>query len=137
VTDLLTPPLPVPDPDSAGFWEGLSAGTLSISRCTSCRRWQHPPQEMCRYCGGPAAFEPVSGRGTVFSFIVVRQATVPGHLVPYAVALVELDEQVDIRVSGVVDAPVEHVRVGMPVEARVVQVGGSGIHAPEFVPVQT
>jgi uncharacterized OB-fold protein len=133
----LSPPVPVPDADSAGFWESARAGQLSIDRCSECRKWQHPPLEVCRYCGAPSEFEPVSGRGTVFSFIVIRQQTVPGHVAPYAVALVELEEQSDIRINGVVQGPVGDVRIGMPVTAVMVPVGDSGFLAPEFVPVAT
>ncbi|HVV29383.1 MAG TPA: OB-fold domain-containing protein [Mycobacteriales bacterium] len=129
-------PIPIPDPDSAGFWEATRSGTLSIARCTECRRWQHPPQELCRYCGSTVAFEPVSGRGEVFSFILVRQQTVPGHQVPYVVALVQLEEDPQIRVSGIVQGPIEAVQIGLPVEARMVPVGETGLCAPEFVPAR-
>jgi uncharacterized protein len=131
----LRTPVPVPDADSAGFWESARAGVLSIDRCTQCRRWQHPPLEACRSCGQPTRFEPVSGRGEVFSFIVVRQATVPGHEPPYVVALVELAEQPGIRLTGVLQGPVDGVHIGMPVEARLVPVGDGEFRGPEFVPV--
>jgi uncharacterized OB-fold protein len=135
-TPTMSPPVPVPDADSAGFWDAAKAGQLSIDRCAECRRWQHPPLEACRYCGGPTEFEPVSGRGTVFSFIVVRQQTVPGHEAPYVVALVELEEQSDIRVTGVLQGPVEDARIGMPVVAQLVAVGDGEFVAPEFAPAQ-
>nr|WP_198287079.1 OB-fold domain-containing protein [Frankia sp. QA3] len=106
---------------------------LAVVRCTRCRTWQHPPTETCRHCAGPVAFEPVSGRGTIYSFIVVRQATVPGHQVPYAVALVELAEQADIRITGVVRVPLDEIRVGLPVKADVVTVGDSGQSVVEFI----
>lgn len=128
-------PVPVPDADSAGFWASTRDGVLSIDRCTQCRRWQHPPLEACRHCGQPTRFEPVSGRGEVFSFIVVRQPTVPGHEPPYVVGLVELAEQSGIRLTGVVRAPVDAVHVGMPVEVRLMPVGGGEFRGPEFVPV--
>ena len=75
-------PVPVIDPDSAAYWESLRQGTLAICRCTECRRWMHPPLERCRYCGGASAVEPVSGVGSVYSFIVVRRAMVPGFPPP-------------------------------------------------------
>lgn len=127
-------PLPVPDADSEGFWQSARDGRLAICRCSQCRKWQHPPLEHCRYCGAPTAFEPVSGRGTVFSFIVVRQQTVPGHEAPYVVALVELAEQPDIRLTAVVQAPPAEVRIGMPVTAVMVPIGDGTYSAPEFVP---
>jgi uncharacterized OB-fold protein len=92
----------------------------------------HPPLERCRRCGGPTAFEPVSGRGRVFSFIVVRHQAVPGHQVPYVVALVELEEQPGLRVTSVLQAEPDAVTVGAPVEVRLAPVGESGFRTPEF-----
>ncbi|MCM3920855.1 OB-fold domain-containing protein [Frankia sp. AiPs1] len=129
----LPAPVPRPDPDSAGFWSALNDGRLAVARCTRCRTWQQPPTETCRHCAGPVAFEPVSGQGTIYSFIVIRQATVPGHQVPYAVALVELAEQADIRITGVVRVPLDEIRVGLPVKADVVAVGDGGQSVVEFI----
>ena len=130
----MTAPIPVPDTDSAGFWDAARAGTLAIARCTACRTWQHPPLERCRRCGHEIAFEPVSGDGTVFSFIVVRHPAVPGHEIPYVVAFVELVEQAGLRMTGVVDADPDTVAIGMPVRVRMVGIGTDGMQAPEFVP---
>jgi uncharacterized OB-fold protein len=126
-------PVPVPDPDSEGFWSAHSRGQLAIARCQNCRRWQHPPTEVCRICGGTMTFEPVSGRGTVFSFIVVRQATVPGHVPPYVVALVTLDEAENVRISGLVRADSAAVRIGSSVEVVTTPATGASLAAPEFL----
>jgi uncharacterized OB-fold protein len=129
---LLTPPVPVPDAISAGYWEAAAAGQVAVCRCQACRRWMHPPQEACRHCGADAKFEPVSGRGTVFSWITVRQMTVPGHQVPYVVAVVELEEQPGLRLTGILAADSEDVRTGLPVQAAFTEIGKSGIKAPYF-----
>lgn len=131
-----TAPVPVPDPDSAGFWEAARTGQLAVARCKACRRWQHPPGEDCRHCGGVITFDRVSGRGRVFSFIVVRQATVPGHLPPYVVAIVELEEAVDVRVVGILRTSVDDVRIGAPVVVELVGVDGDGTPTIEFLPQQ-
>jgi uncharacterized OB-fold protein len=126
-------PVPVPDPDSEGFWSALSHGQLAIARCQNCRRWQHPPTEACRVCGDTLTFEPVSGRGTVFSFIVVRQATVPGRVPPYVVALVILDEAENVRISGIVRADPAAVRIGSSVQVVTTPAPGASFAAPEFL----
>ncbi|MCW2526639.1 MAG: hypothetical protein JWM76_1499 [Pseudonocardiales bacterium] len=125
-------PVPIADAESAGFWQAAQRGELVIARCEDCRRWQHPPLERCRHCAGKTEFEPVSGDGTIFSFIVVRQATVPGHQVPYVVAIVELAEQSDIRVTGVVRAQIDEVRIGLPVHAQWTPVTPTNGTALEF-----
>lgn len=128
----MSAPLPRVDADSAGFWVAARTGGLSLARCSTCRLWQQPPAELCRACAAPLAFEPVSGRGTVFSYIVVRHAAVPGHDVPYVVALVELEEQTGLRLSGVVRDAVDRVQVGDAVEVRMVGLGDSDLCGPEF-----
>lgn len=132
-TDAATlPPVPVPDPVSAGYWESLAGGVFAICRCGDCRRWMHPPQETCRYCGGLTAFEAVTGVGTVFSFIVVRHQSIPGHVPPYVVAIVELDEQPGLRLTALVEAEPSDVAIGAPVRAVIREIGTSGFHAPSF-----
>src|SRR5690606_677390 len=79
------------------YWTGGSDGRLLIERCRSCRRWQHPPTGTCESCGEPAAPEPVSGQGTVFTFTVNHQQYHPEVPPPYVIAIVELDEQPGLR----------------------------------------
>ena len=79
-------------------------------------------------------FEEVSGRGTVYSYIVVRQALVPGRIPPYVVALIELVEQSGLRINAVLDADPADVRIGQRVELRESStLGDSGYRIPEFV----
>lgn len=130
--DGVSPPLPAPDADTRRFWEAAAAGRLELTRCRDCRRWVHPPLERCRYCAGELASEPVSGRGRVFSFIVLRRQFVPGHPPPEVVALVELDEHPGLRLSGLIDADPEGVTIGAEVRARMEPLGASGYRAPVF-----
>jgi uncharacterized OB-fold protein len=125
-------PQPLPDPDTQAFWDSLQAGTFGICRCQQCGLWMHPPLERCRACAGPVVVAPVSGAGTVFSFIVVRQGTVPGRLPPYVVATVELAEQPGLHLIAVVDADPARMRVGASVHARVVPLPGGEFCVPEF-----
>lgn len=117
-------PLPVPDGEGAPFWEYLHAGELRIQRCAGCARLQHPPRVRCPSCG---SFEhdwaPVSGRGTVYSFVVTHQAihsAFEGHL-PYVTALVQLAEGPRL-VTNLPGVAVDEVEIGMPVEVDLVRV---------------
>jgi len=89
--------------------------------------------EHSRYTGGPVHFEEVGGAGTIFSYIVVRQALVPGRIPPYVVGLIELVEQPGLRISAVIDADPADVRIGQRVELRLVDLGESGYRVPVFV----
>ena len=53
--------------------------------------------------------------GAVYSYIVVRQALVPGRVPPYVVALIELAEQPGLRINAVLDADPADVRIGQRV----------------------
>jgi uncharacterized OB-fold protein len=72
----------------------------------------------------------MSGYGTVYSFTIVRRAFHPGFAteLPYVVAMVELPEQVGLRViSRVVNTAPEAVRIGLPVEAVFIPEGAFGL----------
>ena len=125
--------LPVPQitDDNAAFWTGGQQGELLITRCASCGYYVHPPSPRCPTCLSDAV-EPsaVSGRGTVYSFTINRQAWVPDLEVPFVLAIVELDEQPDLRLmTNVVGCKPAEVEIGMPVEVAFVERGAA------FVPV--
>jgi len=135
---LSLPPQPLPDADSAPFWEATAAGRLAMCRCQECHLWLQPPLERCRRCAGPTAFEDVAGTGTLYSFIVQHQPSVPGYLdqVPYVVGLVELDEQPGLRLPGrVVGIQPQDVRCDMRVRAELVPLPGGSFTVPVFRPV--
>jgi uncharacterized protein len=135
VTDFATPPpVPVPNPDTQPYWDALKDGKLKLCRCVDTGKWIHPPLERSRYTGGPVHFEEVSGKGTIYSYIVVRQALIPGREAPYVIALVDIAEQSGVRLSAYIDAAPEDVRIGQEVEARIVDLGDSGYRVPIFVP---
>jgi uncharacterized OB-fold protein len=76
------------------------------------------------------------GLGTVYSYSVVRLSRHPSfaHLVPYAIAYVDLDEGFRIltNVVGVAD-PVNDIKIGMRVKVRW-EDQESGISLPLFEP---
>jgi len=107
----------VADIDSAPFWDGLRRHELVILRCGDSRTFVHPPQASCPRCLSlDVAPEPVSGRGTVYSFTVANREFAPGIKPPYVVGLVDLEEQESLRVvTNLVNVTIGDVRIGMPV----------------------
>lgn len=124
---------PVPTPDEMEFWRSGADGQLRMQRCGSCRRWQHPPNPVCSQClSREVDFEAVSGYGTVYSATINHQPWLPHLIEPYAVIVVELDEQSGLRfVSRMVAMPVDQVAVGMRVRV-VFEPLGDGLYAPLF-----
>ncbi|MGW8322632.1 MAG: Zn-ribbon domain-containing OB-fold protein [Thermodesulfobacteriota bacterium] len=109
-------PFPTLHPDNQGFWEGVERQELVLQRCKGCGTWSHPPRPMCPKCRSlEREWSPVSGKGTVYSWVTYREAPHPGFKVPYSVVLVELEEGVRL-VSNLVDVGSEEIAIGMPVE---------------------
>lgn len=99
------------------FWTSGGDGVLRMLHCTACSYVIHPPAPYCPACGGTATEpRPASGRGSVYSYTINVQPW-DGVGDVYVVALVELEEQDDVRLmTNLVDVPPEDVRIGMPVE---------------------
>lgn len=100
------------------FYAWCAAGELRLRRCNRCREWCHVPRVICPSCAaGDWAWEPVSGRGRIFSWTVVHRAMHPDFVdkVPFAVVVVELHEGPRL-VSQLVDCPLEELSMEMPVE---------------------
>jgi uncharacterized OB-fold protein len=123
----------VPTPDELEFWRSGAEGHLRVQRCNSCQQWQHPPNPVCFHClSRDVAFQPVRGSGRVYSFTVNHQPWLPHLTEPYAVIVVELDEQPGLRfVSRLVNTAVDDVTIGMPVRV-VFEPLGDGLFAPLF-----
>ena len=133
----MTAPRPAPAVTdlNRAFWTGGATGRLLIQRCR-CGRWNHPPTDACPTCGSRELdVEPVSGRGTVFTYTVNRHVFDPSVPVPYVIAIVELVEQAGLRItSNIVNCPVDEVTVGTPVQATFEQQGELSI--PLFEPAE-
>jgi uncharacterized OB-fold protein len=119
------------------FWTGGADGQLMISWCTQCGLWVSPPAADCPDCEGALVARPVSGRGTVFTYTVNHQPFNTDVPVPYVIAIVQLDEQPDLRIaSNVVDCEPDSVHIGLAVEVRfeLQDVDGESVFVPVFAP---
>jgi uncharacterized protein len=93
-------PLPdVDDPLIAPFFAGAARGELLVTRCDTCGEYVWYPQDTCPHDGGPLTWTAVSGRGTLFTWAVVRRAFLPAFddRVPFVTALVALAEDPAVR----------------------------------------
>lgn len=126
-------PMPALTHDNSFFFEGVARGELLIQRCESCGTLRHPARPGCPKCRsldwGTVAS---SGRGTVFSFVVVHYPQVGAFEYPLPVVLVELEEGTRL-VSNIEGVEPEDLRIGMPVEVAFAQYG-EGLTLPVFRP---
>jgi uncharacterized OB-fold protein len=102
--------------ETAEFWDGCAAGRFLLPRCDDCGEHFWYPRRTCPFCGSRAVrYHEVSGRGTVYSFSVVRRGQGPWReLAPYVLAMVELAEGPTLM-TNIVDVDPDTVIVGMPV----------------------
>lgn len=132
-----TKPLPVPDADSAPYWEGCRAHKLLLQRCDACASFRFPASQVCPHCTSrEAQWVQSSGRGKVFSWIVVRHpvpAEVYAAEVPYTVALIDLDEGVRMA-SNLIGCDPDAVTDGMRVSVQFDDVT-TAISLPKFKPI--
>lgn len=118
MSDTYTAPLPdIDDPLTAPHWAAARDGRLSVQKCASCGALRWLPAVICPEClttGGD--WVDLSGTGTLWSYAVYHRAMNPAFKdrVPYAVAMVELDE--GIRMVGTL-AEVDGVAIGQRVHA--------------------
>ncbi len=90
---------------------------LEGSVCPQCQRKFFPPRVVCPHCRTrPLSPYTFSGKGTIYSFTVIYQATPQFEpYVPYVVALVQLEEG-PLVTAQITDIDVDKVEIGMPVE---------------------
>jgi uncharacterized OB-fold protein/acyl dehydratase len=129
------PPRPHPalTQDNAFWFEGARAHQLLIQRCTSCGRLRHPPLPACANCGS-LEWDTVesTGRGTLYSYVVVHYPQVPSFEYPLPIGLIELEEgtRVVANLSGIERSD---ITIGMPVRAEFVD-HDEELSLPVFVP---
>jgi len=116
----LAKPLPTPTPLTRPYWDACRDGELRMQQCADCGKFRFYPAVGCPHCGGLGyAWKAMSGRGTVYSWIVIRHPVDASWKqdVPFVVAVVELAEQQGLVMPGTLTgvAP-EKVEAGMPVE---------------------
>ena len=137
-----TPSQPLPFTERAQtkpYWEACERHELHIQRCNACGAHIWYPQSVCHRCNSwDLAWVKMSGRGRVFSWIVLQHALHPAFVekLPLPVALVELEDAPEVRITtNLVDVPLEEIHIGMPVEA-VFREMAEGVTMPFFRPTR-
>jgi uncharacterized OB-fold protein len=135
VSEPVTRPVPLPDALSAPFWEAARARQLVVQRCQSCNYYNHPPRPFCDAClGQDLKFEPVSGRGHVYTFTIMHQRDVAGFEgeAPFINIVVELIEQpLLLMVANMPGDERDRLRAGAAVEVWF-EDRAAGVVVPQF-----
>jgi len=107
-------PAPVPDAESAPFWAATLERTLLVQECSTCGHHQLYGRSLCTNChAATLRWIEASGRGTIYSRTIIRQNPTRTfkHLIPFVVALIDLDEGPRVM-SNVVGTPADDVQIG-------------------------
>jgi uncharacterized OB-fold protein len=105
-------PLPEPTEISRPYWDACRQHRLTIQRCEQCSTPVFIPQAFCPNClGRSLAWMQVSGTGSVVTYTVVWRPQTPAFEVPYVVAIVRLDEGVEM-LTNLIDVAPERVSIG-------------------------
>jgi uncharacterized OB-fold protein len=99
------------------FWDSLRERNIKVQRCTSCGAFRHVPKEICAKCHSMSfSWEPVSGRGVVYTYTIVHRAPTPAYqaAAPYAIVHAAMDEGFRM-VAAMTQVDPDAVEIGAPV----------------------
>ena len=118
---------PTRSPEAEPYWAGCREHRLVLPRCRQCSEFHFYPRSFCPLCGAEdLEWCQASGLGEVYTFAVVEQPIEKpfAGLVPYVIAIVELDEGVRM-LSRITDMPGDEMRCGLKVEVHFEEVSPS------------
>jgi uncharacterized protein len=106
-------PVPKASRRFAAYWEGCRQGRLLHLRCPQCAQSSAWHVTVCSRCGSSSPeWVEGAGRGRLYSWTVVWRPQHPAFSVPYAPAIVELDEGYHMM-SAIVGCEPEQLQADM------------------------
>jgi uncharacterized OB-fold protein len=124
---------PYPSVHSQPYWDGCREGHLLFQRCATCGSTGLRPSTVCGSCrGATLEWEQSAGSGSLYSWTVVWRPPDPSFAVPYAPAIVSLDEGFWLT-SAVIGCQPEDLRDGMRLEVKF-HPASDAISLPYFSP---
>ena len=121
-------PSPVVTVETQAFWTAAREGRFTVPFCSACGKAHWYPRAICPFCASDKVqWRDASGRGTVYSFSVMRRAKEP-----YVIAYVTLAEG-PTMMTNIVDCDADKLGIGQPVTV-VFQETENGQPVPMFKP---
>jgi hypothetical protein len=113
-----TMPSPVADAVTLPWWKAAAEHRLVVQRCAACGHTRLPPAPICPECrSSDSDWQPVSGRGEIYTFTVVHRPIAAGQPLPTVIAVIALEGAGGVRmISNLVGADPAALQIGMPVE---------------------
>ncbi len=122
-------PAPIVTVESEPFWNAARQGRFVVPACAACGKTHWYPRAVCPFCGAEnIEWRAASGRGTIYSFSVMRRAKEP-----YAIAYVTLAEG-PTMLTNIVACDFDTLRIGQSVRVAFGETE-NGPPVPLFRPV--
>ncbi len=120
-------PSPIVNIETEPFWKAARERRFVVPTCSTCGRAHWYPRAICPFCGGNIAWHDASGRGTIYTYSVMRRAKEP-----YVIAYVTLAEG-PTMLTNLVECDLDALRIGQPVGVVFVETE-NGPPVPMFKP---
>jgi uncharacterized OB-fold protein len=106
------------------FYTGLERGELLVQKCNGCGELRNPPSPACPHCRSlDWTAVAMSGRGSIYSYVIHHSPPLPSFKTPHPIALAELDE--GVRFLAAMDGtPPEAIAIGARVVAEFIRRDG-------------
>lgn len=107
-------PLPHPSHWSAGYWQAAAERRFVVQECHDCDKPIMYPKRVCPYClGERLSWRASTGKGEIYAVTVQLAGPPTGFAdrLPYVLAVIRLDEGVQLMSNIVGDGAIE-ARIG-------------------------
>jgi uncharacterized protein len=122
-------PAPIVTSETENFWNAAREGRFVVPTCSVCGKAHWYPRAICPFCSsGKVEWRSASGRGTIYTFSVMRRAKEP-----YAIGYVTLAEG-PTMMTNIVDCDFDKLSIGQAVSVVFKETDG-GPPVPMFRPV--
>jgi uncharacterized OB-fold protein len=75
------------------MWHSIGTEQWQLQQCGNCGEYRYPPAPICPHClSMDYAWQPLSGRGTILSWVVFHRQYFPDYPAPYNAVAVQLAE---------------------------------------------
>ena len=123
--------LPEPTPTDRPYWDGARDGVLRMQRCDGCDHLFFPAGARCPQCLSTSlTWVDLSGRGTIWSWVVFHRPYFKNKPPPYTVVRVKLEEGSAMN-ANLVESDGREPSMNAPVEV-VFQPTDEGLTLPQF-----
>ena len=131
-----TIPLPSPSMVSQPFWDSCSRRELTFQRCNNCQGITFIPQPACTHClSTELGWEKSEGKGSIYSWTVVWRPQTPDFEIPYAIAIIDVDEGYQMM-TNIIGVDPKNLTVGQRVEVSFHKMSDE-ITMPYFKPMES